>query len=393
MNTLTPDHRFLRYFLVIASADTFHEAARLLGKKSRELRRDIVAFEDKLLKTRLFQRRTLTLRSKTLVRTIAGDRFLPAARALEAAIDRAFKSVGASMDRASYLDMRHFDRFVRLQQAGSISAMAKISGRHPERVNTELTAFEDDFLQTQLFQRPRRPLTLTRNGEILLPHAKKTAAALTRLFDSIRSEVPTELALRVGLASTPSSEFYPQAREVFRVAHRDCLIIEIHDSTDNLIAMLRNGQIDLAFVVEPLPALEDLRYDRLFKCVVYCAMRWRHELARSKSISLRQLEGRRLVAYSAKSYPQYHRYLAKFFNGTVPAIAVECEDHKKLVSHIESANYLALVPGQMTKHSENRLCLIPIAPTIRVGVGALCVKQSPRLVCDFIRAAKDCVKA
>jgi DNA-binding transcriptional LysR family regulator len=109
------------------------------------------------------------VRSKALLRTEKGDRFLPAARGLSDAVAAAFKSIGASSDEAEYLDLRHFDRFVRLTRAGSVAKFAKISRRDPSPIFAELNSFEQEFLRTELFERPRRSLKLTIAGQRLLP--------------------------------------------------------------------------------------------------------------------------------------------------------------------------------------------------------------------------------
>jgi DNA-binding transcriptional LysR family regulator len=176
------------------------------------------------------------------------------------------------------------------------------------------------------------------------------------------------------------------------MARPECVINEIHDSTDNLVARLRKPDIDLAFVVEPLPPAVDLRYEEVYKCTVCCAVSWKHELENLESITLQQLADWQLVAYSKEAYPQYHLYLEKFFKGKVPEIVAECKDHTQLIKHVARTKHVALVPLQMDKHTENRVRLIPIAPEIRVGVGALSVKRPSRLIRDFVRYARQCAK-
>src|SRR6185436_1707196 len=109
----------------------------------------------------------------------------------------------------------------------------------------------------------------------------------------------------------------------------------LHDlASDELIAGLQNGALELAIMVQPA---EDLATGIQFEvmrtyplCVTMTAI---HPFARMKSVPLEKLAAEPLVVLRRKDYPEADRYLERLFAsiGAKPSIVVECDSASSLI--------------------------------------------------------------
>lgn len=107
-------------------------------------------------------------------------------------------------------------------------------------------------LGAKLFERTTRKVTLTPDGERLLPHAIAVLAALdtgvAELHAALRA---TRATLRVGLSGTAMVPVVTETLRVFGERHPDVELLVTNAGLDRPAAGLHEGEVDVAFVRPP----------------------------------------------------------------------------------------------------------------------------------------------
>jgi DNA-binding transcriptional LysR family regulator len=141
----------------------------------------------------------------------------------------------------------------------------------------------------------------------------------------------------------------------------------LHDlSTDELIAGLRDGTLELAIMVQPIGGqTAGIEFETL-RSYVWCVVLSRaHPLARLKSIQLENLASERLVILNRKSYSEYQRILEHIFAPVSgkPRIAMECDSESSLFMEVEAGRAIAVVTTIAKLTAGKRLVYRPLAGT------------------------------
>ena len=139
--------------------------------------------------------------------------------------------------------------------------------------------------------------------------------------------------------------------------------------------------------------MRGLRFEGLARYGLRVAVAPKHELAKSKTVSLKQVVGEPLIAYSRKDYPEYHTLLEQLFApaGRQPRLAGEHDSVTSLIAAVESGHGFALVPECLACMVGARLKLIPLRHSLPpLPVGAVWRDAADAgLARHFIAAAKD----
>ena len=157
------------------------------------------------------------------------------------------------------LSMRQLRIFLSASTHGSFSKAAAELNLTAPAVSMQIKELEND-LDMALFARVGRRVELTAAGEYLLVYAKNIAASL-REAESLLSKLKgTEAGiLKIGLVST-AKYFVPQLLKRFREDHFGLQIkLEVRNR-DQMVELLREGEIDLA-IMGRTPADLDARIE------------------------------------------------------------------------------------------------------------------------------------
>jgi DNA-binding transcriptional LysR family regulator len=245
----------------------------------------------------------------------------------------------------------------------------------------------------QLFQRGARSLRLTEAGRALLASARvllRQAESAVTAARAVAEGAPAEI--QVGYAPSLTVQILPQALRKFQEKFPRVRVV-MHDlSTEEMLAQLRAGKINVGLMVRPTPRmLRGLAFKELARYPFRVAMAPTHRLAAAKSLSLAQIAREPLLAYSRKEYPEAHEQLAAIFAAErlKPRVAEEYDGVTALIAAIESGRGLALMPSLIVCMVGARLRLAPlkgIAPEIIIGAAWKNLTHPPFLE-QFIAAA------
>ena len=233
----------------------------------------------------------------------------------------------------------------------------------------------EDEIGVDLLRRSSRGVTLTAEGKLFLKEVRELLKHADESIERVRALARGEYGeLHIGYAPVPSTEILPPTLAAFQKAVPRVKVL-LHDlSSDELIAGLRNGTLELAIMVEPIGEqtvgieFEVLRTEGL--CV---AMSAAHPLARLKSIPLEKLAAEPLVGLSRKDYPEYYDYLDRIFAPihAKPRIVVDCDSMSSLIAEVEAGRGISLASPTFKLVFGKRLlyrALTGTTATVSVGI-------------------------
>jgi DNA-binding transcriptional LysR family regulator len=161
------------------------------------------------------------------------------------------------------LDVALLRAFVSVAETAGITSAANVLNLTQAAVSQQIRRLEETFGR-QLFDRDRRGMRLTDDGERLFGPAKRMLALNDEIWTEMTAKVFTG-RIRLGVPLDLVGVYLPAVLRTFARAHPQVEITLICRSSPVLKAALAAGEIDLAVVEEPGtgPDAELLATDRL----------------------------------------------------------------------------------------------------------------------------------
>lgn len=292
------------------------------------------------------------------------------------------------------MELRHLKYFVTVAEEENITRAARRLNVSQPPLSRQIRDLEAE-LGLQLFERRPQALALTAAGRVFLGEAR---AVLGRAEEALR--VAASLAgggrreLNIGYAPSLTVEILPGALRLFE-AKGHTPRIRLHDlSTGEMVRGLETGDLDIALMIRPAAGLSGaISLHPLQEHPVCLAMHPAHPLAKTSAVSLRQICGERLIAYSEEDYPEYHSWLKKLFRKfkAPPAIAEAHDSSTSLIASVEAGRGVALVQQGFESLSGPRLVIRPVDPPPPPFVVCIAwrTEAAGGIVSAFIAAAKE----
>jgi DNA-binding transcriptional LysR family regulator len=263
------------------------------------------------------------------------------------------------------MELRHLRYFVAAAEAENVSRAAlKLHVSQPA-LSRQIHDLEDEF-GFPLFERGAKSVRLTDAGRAFLTEAKAVLRRAEEAVAAARSIATTsQIELHVGYAPSPTVRIMPPTLRAFQAQFPN-VRVKLHDlSTEEMLAGLREGKLQMAFIVRPnRAALRGLRFEELAHDTMCVAVPPNHVFARLPSVTPAQVVREPLEAFSRKDYPEHIEYLEALFAPTKlrPRIAEEHDSSASLIAAIESGAGVAVVPQSFSCTTGPRLKLIPLSP-------------------------------
>jgi DNA-binding transcriptional LysR family regulator len=291
------------------------------------------------------------------------------------------------------MELRHLRYFVSVAQEENVSRAAlKLHVSQPG-LSRQIRDLEDE-IGFPLFQRGAKSLRLTDAGRIFLTEA---GAVLQRADDAVQAARAAATGgrgeLHVGYAPSLTARFLPRALRAFQAAAPG-VRVRLHDlSTQEMLLGLRDGGLQLAFLVRCPRMLRGLRFEALIEDAFFLAVAPKNLLAAKRSVKLAEVSREPLITYSRKEYPDAHEGLAVLYAAikSKPRIAEEHDSVSSLIAAVEAGNGVAIVPESLDCTAGPRLKLIPFAPALPpmiIGVASLKVPLPPAAEI-FLQCARE----
>jgi len=291
------------------------------------------------------------------------------------------------------MELRHLRYFVAVAEAENVSRAAlKLHVSQPA-LSRQIRDLEEE-LGFLLLERRAKSVRLTEAGRAFLTEA---CAVLQRAEDAVKAARAIATGggeLHVGYAPSPTARILPAALRAFQTELPN-VRVKLHDlSTEEMLAGLRDGRLQIAFVVRLTPAmLRGLRFEELARDSICLAVAPKHPLAGRRTVTLAEAAREPLITYSRKDYPEAHEMLDAMFAGIKgkPRIAEEHDSVSSLIAAVESGAGVALAPQSLTCTAGPRLKLIPLSPAPEpLIIGAAWIKDRLTAPAErFLQCAKE----
>jgi DNA-binding transcriptional LysR family regulator len=297
------------------------------------------------------------------------------------------------------VELRHLRYFVSVAETENVSRAAlKLHVSQPA-LSRQVRDLEDE-IGVALFERTAKSVSLTEPGRVFFKEAREVLQHADAAVQKTRATANAdEGELHVGYSPTPVARILPK---VLRACQRAIpkVHIKLHDLANlENIARLRDGRLQLAFIVHPpkASALHGLRYEELMRQQICLAVPLQHRFARRRSVSLVAAAEEPFIALTREDYPEYHDSLSLIFRSIrrKPRIVEEHESMTGLVSSVEAGAGVAFGSEAFGYSFGKRVKLVLLTPEpkpIAIGIAACKVRLSP-VAEKFWQCAKEAASA
>jgi DNA-binding transcriptional LysR family regulator len=292
------------------------------------------------------------------------------------------------------MELRHLRYFIGVAEEENVSRAAlKLHVSQPA-LSRQIGNLEDE-LGFLLLERGAKSVRLTEAGRVFLTEAR---AVLQRAEEAVNAARAVATGgrgeLHVGYAPSLSARILPRTLRAFQ-AGLPGVRVRLHDlSTEEILAGLREGRLQIAFVARPTPAmLRGFHFEELARDSIFLAVALNHPLARRRTVTVAEAAREPLIAYSRTEYPEAHELLAAVF-ATIknkPRIAEEHDSVSSLIAAVEAGSGVAVAPQSLTCAAGPRLKLIPLLPAPEpLVVGAAWPKAGLTATAErFLKSARE----
>ena len=300
------------------------------------------------------------------------------------------------------MELRHLRYFLAVGEALNFTkAAAQLRIAQPA-LSRQVQDLEDE-IGVDLLRRSPRGVTLTAEGKLFLEEVRELLKRAGESVEKVRALARGEYGeLHVGYAPSPTVEILPPALAAFQKVVPGVKVL-LHDlSSDELIAGLRDGTLELAIMVEPAgEQTTGIEFEVLRTYPLCVGMTRAHPFARLKSVPLAKMAAEPLVGLSRKDYSEYYHMLDRAFAaiGAKPRIAVECDSASSLITEVEAGHGIALVTPNFELIAGKRLLYRPLTGTTEVGSVGIARATKGDLTpagerfCEILRKTSDRVSA
>jgi DNA-binding transcriptional LysR family regulator len=271
------------------------------------------------------------------------------------------------------VELRHLRYFLAVGEALNFTKAAERLRVAQPALSRQIHDLEDE-IGVDLLRRSSRGVTLTAEGKLFLEEVRELLKHADESVERVRALARGEYGeLHIGYLAVPTTEILPPTLAAFQKAVPRVRVLLHNHASDELIAGLRNGTLELAIMVEPTgEQTAGIEYELLRSYPLGVAMRAAHPFARLKSIPLEKLATEPIVVLDRKDFSEFHRFLERLFAPlhVKPRIAVECDSMSSLITEVEAGHGVALASPIFKLLIGKRLVYRPLTgTTLMASVG------------------------
>lgn len=186
------------------------------------------------------------------------------------------------------LSLRDIEYVVAVDDLRNFSRAAERCGVSQAGLSEQVRKLEQ-LLDVTLFERSRRHVAPTPEGERLITLGRDVLAAARNLLEVARARCsPLDGILRLGVIPTLGPYYIPSLLPRLRQEYPQLSLRLTEGMTDNVVRLLRGGELDLALMALPAPS-DTLETVPLFDEAFLGVFPATHELAKQKTLKLQQL--------------------------------------------------------------------------------------------------------
>ena len=271
------------------------------------------------------------------------------------------------------LELRHLIALKAIAEEGSFGRAAQRLGYTQSAVSQQIASLER-IVGEKLLNRPGgpRPVSLTEAGELLLTHADGITARLRAAQADLASLAAGDAGpLRIGTYQSVGARVLPTLLRGFRKSwpRVDVRLVESADDRD-LMRLVETGEVDLSFVVFPVPPGPFDCVELMRDPYVLLTSRDSPLARRERPPTLREIVDLPLISYrSCRTTEHVEERLRS--TGREAKVVLRSDDNPTVQGLVASGAGVALVPLLTVDPADKRVAVIPLGdrvPARLIGV-------------------------
>jgi len=247
------------------------------------------------------------------------------------------------------LDVRRLEVLKAVVDEGSVTAASLVLGYTPSAVSQSLGALHRET-KAQLFEKVGRGIRPTQAGLLLAEHAAIVMAQLRQAEGALEALRAGQAGrLRAAAFATAGATLVPQALARFKEGYPGVELDLTMAESDEALAALRSGHIDLAVIAEPgevAGGARNLSYTHLVDDPYRLVLPVGHHAATRRAVALEDLsEDPWISTASARCNCLQTVTSACARKGFTPHFAVEADEFATTVGFVAAGLGVAMVPA------------------------------------------------
>lgn len=281
--------------------------------------------------------------------------------------------------------MTRYDAFIKIIETGSFTKAAEELGYTQSAISQMIHSLEKE-LSTTLILRSRKGISLTPDGQEILPYIKNIYYAHRELIEKHREMQGLQSGIiRIGTFSSVSSNWLPQLMKDFKEKYNS-VVFELQQGEYTSIAgWIKEGSVDFGFVNPD--AVSDLIYVPLKSDEMLAVLPADHHLARNKKVNLKELSYEPFILLDEGELSEPLEIFKQ--NQLLPNVQYRVHDDYTIMSMIEKGLGISILPKLILSRLHYHIVTKEISPPI-VRTIALAYKNknvlpiASRYFIDFI---------
>jgi DNA-binding transcriptional LysR family regulator len=255
------------------------------------------------------------------------------------------------------MDFKQLKTFCTIYEFNSFSAAAANLGYAQSTVTTQIKLLEEE-LKVTLFDRIGKKIYLTEEGEKLLPYAREIMQIERTIYNNVSAKKEPEGHLVIGTPESLCNLLVPHIIKNFKSKYPKVNIEIRLDTTKKLPSLLKNNEIDLAFIIGNLREMPDFKRLFLANEKMCFLVSPEHPLATKQNLNLVEICSYPLVLTSKKC--EYRSALISLAeqNGITPNVALETSNVNAIKLFAANNLGVAFLPYVSVEDSINESNLV-----------------------------------
>ena len=185
------------------------------------------------------------------------------------------------------------DTLLAIEKHGTFSRAAETLSLTQPAVSHQISLLEQE-LGVKLFERGKRGLAVTEEGEVVLKYARRMKALEESMRDELNRQDKELRRLRVGVTHTSESNKVALSLARYSSRHPGIHITIISDTIKNLYHKLDSYELDLA-IVDEKPGTDRFEALKLDTDSLVCVVSPENPLAAKEKVSIEELKRQKLI--------------------------------------------------------------------------------------------------
>lgn len=276
--------------------------------------------------------------------------------------------------------MNQYLALLRVLECNSFSDAARVMGYTQSAVSQMIKALEEE-LGVTLLLRSRTGVTLTREGELLLPYIRDVANAHRMLSEQAANFHGLQSGtIRIGTFTSVSSRLLPPVMKAFKEAHPN-LRFELHQGVYSEIEeWVRTGVVDFGFT--DASRVTPFVCEPVFRDTMLAVLPEGHPLGENIFVQVGQLKREPFILLDeGRGGGIVHDMVAAH-----PEIDVQYHvaDDYSILTMVENRLGIAILPELVLKNTNHRVIARQLQPQLRRTLGVIYPKREG--LCTAARA-------